>query len=199
MQCREVRITRVTLIAADLGNFIHRAILRKCDEDIVAPRLVQQWSAGFQGGQHIRDGGQLFEIQADRGGDVLRLGARRREAHRHDFTDIPDLVGRQNRLGRVLEPLERRRGDDRLHPGQILRREDDMADIFRNVDCAQSRVSDRAAHESDLARSGETKIGDILSATVQEAIVLFPENRGSDSVLRHQRSPAWPELKQGNM
>jgi hypothetical protein len=67
------------------------------------------------------------------------------------------------------------------------------------VDCAQSRVSDRAAHESDLARSGETKIGDILAATVQEAVVLFPENRGSDSVFRHQRSPAWPELKQGNM
>ena len=74
-----------------------------------------------------------------------------------------------------------------------------MADIFRNVDCAQSRMSDRAAHESDLARSGETKIGDILPATVQEAVVLFPENRGSDSVLRHQRNPAWPELKQGNM
>jgi hypothetical protein len=63
-----------------------------------------------------------------------------------------------------------------------------MANIFRNVDCAQSRMSDRTAHESDLARSGETKIGDILSATVQEAVVLFPENGGSDSVLPHQRT-----------
>ena len=36
-----------------LGNLIHRAIFRECDEDIVAPLLVHQWSAGFQGGQHI--------------------------------------------------------------------------------------------------------------------------------------------------
>jgi hypothetical protein len=74
-----------------------------------------------------------------------------------------------------------------------------MADIFRNVDCAQSRVGDRAAHESDLARPGETKVGDILSATAQETVVLFSKNSGSDSVFRHQRSPAWPELKEGNM
>jgi hypothetical protein len=51
-------------------------------------------------------------------------------------------------------------------------------------------VGDRAAHDSDLARPGETKVGNRLPATVQEAVVLFSKNSGSDSVFRHQRSPA---------
>jgi hypothetical protein len=56
-------------------------------------------------------------------------------------------------------------------------------------------VGDRAAHESNLARPGETKVGNILPATVQEAVVLFSKNSGSDSVFRHQRSPAWARAK----
>ena len=117
----------------DLGNLIHRTIFRESNEDIVAPLLVHQWSAGFQRGQHIGDGRQLFEIQADHGGNVLGLRARRRQAHRDDLTDIANLVGRQYRLRRVLEPLERRRRDDRLHADKILRGENGMTDFLRNI------------------------------------------------------------------
>jgi hypothetical protein len=63
-----------------------------------------------------------------------------------------------------------------------------MTEIVRNMDSAKARMSDGAAHESDLVRSGEAKVGDILSAPVQESVVFLPKNRGSDAVLRHHRA-----------
>ena len=139
----------------------------------------------------------LERAEKDRLGDVLGLRARRGETHRNQFTHITNLIGRQNRLGRGLESLERRRRDDRLHSDQISRRENGMAEIVRNMDGAKTRVSDGAAHESDLARSGEAKVGDILSAPMEETVVLFSKNRSSDSVFRHQRGSVGQSYNRG--
>jgi hypothetical protein len=46
-------------------------------------------------------------------------------------------------------------------------------------------MRDRATDECDLARAGDTKIGDILPAPTQEAVILLAEHRSADAASRH--------------
>src|SRR6188474_1165688 len=50
-------------------------------------------------------------------------------------------------------------------------------------------MSDGATHKRDLTRAGEAEVRDILPAPVQESLVLFPKNSGSDSIPRHPMAP----------
>ena len=58
------------------------------EHDVVAPGLVHQWGAGPARGEHVADHRQLVEIDADFGGEVLRLGAGFGDAHRDYLADM---------------------------------------------------------------------------------------------------------------
>jgi hypothetical protein len=96
MQWRAVRNSRVTLTAAVLAT--SSTVLEELDEDVVAPLLVHQRGAGRARRQHVDDGRQFLVVDFDRGGDVLRLGARARHTHHHDLADIADLACREDRF-----------------------------------------------------------------------------------------------------
>ncbi len=107
-------------------------------------------------------------------------------AHCHHFTDIAKLVGRQDRLDRILEALERWSRDDRLDASQILCGENRAAKFFRNLNVPEPSVGDRTSDKSHIACAGKAKIADILPASSQESVVLLAKNRGANSKLCHQ-------------
>ena len=121
MQCRAVRISRVTLMAAVSSHALDRAVLEELDEDVVAPLVVHQGRARTAGGEHVGHRRQLLVVDLTSGGDVLGFGARAADAHGDDLADVAHLARRQDRLARMLEAAQRRRRADRLDAGKIRR------------------------------------------------------------------------------
>jgi hypothetical protein len=55
---------------------------------------------------------------------------------------------------------------------------------FRDIDAADSRMRQGAAHESDVLQSGEPDIGDELAAPAHQAIVLLAHQPRADALPR---------------
>jgi hypothetical protein len=120
------------------------------EEDIVAPVLVNQRAAWLARFLHVIDGGKRLEVERHRGCDIFGVGPRLRHAHRYHLTDMADLAGRQHGLLGDLETGQRRHRADRLHIGQIICREDNVAIALGDVDGFDAGMRQRAANEGDV-------------------------------------------------
>src|SRR5262249_49917250 len=103
------------------------------------------------------------------------------------LTDVAQLVGREDRLNRIFEALERRRGDDRLDATEMVRGENATSELFRDLDMLQSCMSNRAADEGDLLHARHSNVADVLPLPPQEPVILLAEDCGPDSPLCHCR------------
>ena len=65
--------------------------------------------------EHVDDGGQFLQVQLDAIGEVLGFGARRRDAHGHEFADLAHLVFGEDVLIRCFEALKARIRPDGLN------------------------------------------------------------------------------------
>ena len=63
--------------------------------------------------------------------------------------------------------------------------ENDVSELFGDVDVLKPRMGNGAAHKCNVASARHADIANILSPSTQEPIVLLARDRGSDSVLWH--------------
>ena len=98
------------------------------------------------------------------------------------LADMAHLAGGEHRLLGDLETRQRRHRADRLDIGQVVRGEDNVAITLRNMDAFDARMRQRAAHEGNILQSGQSDVGDELSAPAQEAVVLLAGHPGADAL-----------------
>jgi hypothetical protein len=167
-----------------LGHLRHPAgVLGERDEDVVLPAFVHERRARLLGGKHVGHRRELVVVDTHPARDVLGFRARPRHAHGDDLAHEAQLVGRQDRLGRDLEPAQRRIGRDRLDAGKVLRGDDRVLELVRHRHAAQAGMRDRAAHERHVAGPGHADVGDVLPLPAQEPLILLAQDRDSDSML----------------
>ena len=166
------------------------------EEQVVAPVLVHQRRARLRraASMSLRHR-QRIEVELDLGGNVFRLGARRRHAHGDQLADVAHLAGRQHRLHRRLEARQRGVGADRRHAGQVLGDEHALAQRRRNADALDARMRQRAAQERHLQHAGQPDVADILPAPAHVAVVFLAQQPRADALSAtqpptHARSPA---------
>ncbi len=111
----------------------------------------------------------------------------RGDAHRHQFTDLPDLAGGQHRLLGDLEAGQPRDGADRQHAVEVGGGEHAVAVGFRHVDGADAGMGQRAAHEGDVLHPRQAEIADILAAPAHQALVLLAGQRRPDALTVRRR------------
>ena len=138
--------------------------------------------AGGERCQHVGDRGQFVVFQRDRARDVLGFGAGRRDAHRDRLADIAKLVRRQDGLAGALEAAKRGCCDNRLDSVEVARGEHHAAEFVGHMHLSQSRVRNGTAHESDVAHARQPEVGDVLTSSAQEPVVLLARDRSTDSV-----------------
>ena len=129
MQCRAVRMSRVTLMSAvaapsppPFSENSTKTLSLQCSCTSGEPGCCAA-------SMSVTAGNSSYSIVTAR--DVLGFRARRRQAHGDDLADEAELVGRQDRLGRVFEAAQRRIGRDRLDADQVARGEHDVAELLR--------------------------------------------------------------------
>jgi len=123
------------------------------EKDIVAPVLMDERRLCVTRLPHVVNGWKLVEIQRHRSRDIFGLRSRRRHAHRHQFSDVTHLAGREHGLFRYLETGQAGYGADRLDPGQVRGREHDIAISLRHTDGPYPGVCQRAANEGDILQA----------------------------------------------
>src|SRR5262249_50488052 len=166
-----------------LGDVVNGTIFAELDENVVAPLFMHQGRSRLTSLEHIDDGRQLVEFKCNGAGNVLCFRPRRCHAHCNHFADIANLVSCQDRFDGVFKTLKRRRGNDGLNAGQMRCGENDLAELFGDVDFLDPRMGYGTAYECNLASARHADIADILSASAQEPIILLAWDRGSDSGL----------------
>ena len=77
------------------SRFVHVAVEKRLQRDVVAPVLVDQRGAGLARLQHVDHGGNFLVLDLDLLGQVLRLGAGVADAGDHGLAREPGLVARQ--------------------------------------------------------------------------------------------------------
>ncbi len=138
---------------------------------------------------------QRIEIEADQLGGVLGGVAALRQDHGDRLADVADLVVGEQRLLRIDElvldlrgPLARQRELRVRHRRQELGEvgaAEHIGDAGRRgsagqIDRADARVGDRAAHEGRVQHARQREIGDELPATGQQAMILAARDRTAD-------------------
>ena len=189
MHWRPVEIVRV-----DLDRRIERrrnaGIDGRLEENVVAPMLVHERGARLARRAHVADRRQFLEVQGYARRDILGFGARRRDAHRDELADMPDLAGRERRLLGDLEAGQSRHGPDRVDAVQIRRGEHPIPNGVGNFDAANAGMGERAADEGDVLHAGEADIADILPQAPHQALVLLARQPGADALGRFRVASA---------
>ena len=125
---------------------------------------------------HVDDGGQFVEIDKDCSGNVLGKGPCSSYAHGDQFANLSDFVVGQDGLFRVFEPSKTRIRNDWQHTGQICSDKHRTLGLHGFFDRAYFPMSNRAPNERDILHASQAKIGDILTPSAQESIILFTQN-----------------------
>ncbi len=136
--------------------------------------VVHARRAGRARREHVVVDGQGLELHVDRGGDVLRLGARIGEAHRDRLTDEAQLVDGERGLFGDLEARQAGDRADVLHPDEVARLKDLVLVGVRDRQAGQRRVRHRAADERDLLHADQPDVADELALAAHQPIVLEP-------------------------
>ena len=123
--------------------------------------------------------GSASRVELDLGGEVLGLGARRRDAHGDQLADVAHLARGEHRLQRRLEARQRGIGADGRHAGQVLGDEHATADCPRDADARDARMRQRAAQERHLLHARQPDVADILPAAAHVAVVLLAAKPGA--------------------
>ena len=182
---RDVPVHAIGPAHHDLGGARHLvevALLEDpLDEQVVPPALVHQAGRLGDGGGGVDDRRQDLEIDADRIGQVLSLGAGGRDAGGNGVADIADLVRGQRRIARDLEAVDLRHRPHLREARQIARGKDASLGIRRDGDGLDAGMRVRAADKGDVLRIRQLYVRHELSAPVQVARVLLAQQRGADA------------------
>ena len=180
--------------ARDLDRRVERRFHVDVDErlekDIVAPVLMKQRRTRLPRLQHVVDSRQFLEIDFDGRGDIFGFGPRIGDAHRNQFTDLPDLLNGQDRLVRCLEPRQPRHCADRLDAFKVGGRENGILVLRRDLYPSNTGMGERTANERHIAQPGETDIADELPAPAQVPIIFLAKQTCANSLAGHAEFPS---------
>ena len=132
----------------------------------------------------IEQHGKLVELDLDRLGEVLGLGARRRHAHGDRFAHEPHLVVRQRMALRKLVVGQRGRRDDGGDAVEVGANEHLRLGAGRLDDAADAAMRDRAAQEGNLVLPGH-HVRHEAAATVQMPRILLAPHPHAYALPRH--------------
>ena len=155
------------------GLHIGVALDEGLEKDVVAPMFVHQRRARGARLKHVRNHRQRFDVDLDRGREILRIGACIGETGGDNLADIAHLVGCQDRLQRRLEPGQCGIGPNGSH-AVTIGRDEAMVGGLRGLGAAPApAVCDRASQERHLAHAEPLYIGHELALARQKAGVLL--------------------------
>ena len=160
---------------------------RRLEKHVVAPLRVQQRGARLARTEHVRDRGQLLQVDHHPACEILRRGPRLLDAGRDQLAGVAHAAGRQHRLLGHLEPGQPRACDDRPNPGEVAGGVHPGLVARGLVRGSYPGMRERAAHERHVHRAGHRDVGDELAASVQKtAILLARQPRSNPLPARHR-------------
>ena len=128
----------------------------------------------------------------DLGGQILGLGARRRDAHGDELADIAHLAGGQHRLHGRLEAGKRRIGADGRTPVQVLGDEHAIADAGGIWIAWMRACASGLRRNATSCMPGSLMSPTKLAAAAHVAVVFLAQQPRADALLRHQWKPHPP-------
>ena len=168
---------------------------RRLEEHVVAPLRVQQRGARLARTEHVRDRGQLLEVERHPACEILRRGPRFPDAGCDRLAGVSHAVGGEHRLLGHLEPGQPRAGDDRPNLGEVAGGVHPCLVARGLVRGAYPGVRERAAHERHVHRARHRDVGDELAASVQKAAILLARQTRSDPLPARHRTFLVPSCR----
>lgn len=147
---------------------------------------MDQSGAGLGRTQHVEIGRKLLVFDEDFLGEILRLGTRLGQHHRHRFADEAHLATRQRRLGGYPEARQSGLGENVFHPHHVGMDESAAFQMSGNMHRCDAGVGERRAHEGGFELARKSHVTDEAPAPGEEARILLAANRGADATMRFQ-------------
>jgi hypothetical protein len=143
---------------------------------VVAPVFVHKCRGRCTSGfQHVNDRRQISDVHLHLHREIFGESPCRSDTHRNGFPDLPNLVSSKWPLVGWLEPGKAGNRPDWIDTHQVVHRENPIACVTGLRDPTEDTMGDWRSNEGDIESPGEADIGDKLSSSLEESIVLFAQ------------------------